>query len=162
MTLLGWVPEENLPESGSNVKSAAESRTEQQNLKRVLDVRLYGWKKVRQLAASPHSVISLIFVSDLTFRNRFVNVCQHIILLVSQTLNNQWRILLCDSLGMPSELHVATDEHSMECVPVAGKRCHNFKQSMPQRMLQNLVYTLVEWFACSRGFVTAVRKWTWR
>lgn len=45
MTLLGCVPEENLAESGSNVKSAAESRTEQQNLKRALDVLLYGWKK---------------------------------------------------------------------------------------------------------------------
>lgn len=45
MTLLGWVPEENLVESGSNVKSAAESRTEQENLKRVLDVRLYRGKR---------------------------------------------------------------------------------------------------------------------
>lgn len=119
MTLLGWVPEENLAESGSNVKSAAESRTEQQNLKRVLDVRLYGWKKVQQLAASPHFAISLIIVSDLTFRNRFVNVRRHIILLVSQTLNNQWRILLCDLLGMPFELHVAKDEHSTDWVPAA-------------------------------------------
>lgn len=49
MTLLGWVPEENLAESGSNVKSAAESRTERENLKRALDARLYAGKKVRQL-----------------------------------------------------------------------------------------------------------------
>lgn len=38
MTLLGCVPEENLAETGSNVKSAVESRTEQENLKRRLDV----------------------------------------------------------------------------------------------------------------------------
>lgn len=130
MTLLGWVPEENLAESGSNVKSAAESRTEEQNLKRVLDVRLYGWKKVRQLAASPRSVISLIIASDLTFRNRFVNVRRHIILLVSQTLNNPWCILQCDSLAMPFELYVASDELSTECLPIARCRSHNFKQAI--------------------------------
>lgn len=38
MTLLGCVPVENLAETGSNVKSAVESRTEQESLKRRLDV----------------------------------------------------------------------------------------------------------------------------
>lgn len=38
MTLLGCVPVENLAETGSNVKSAVESRTEKESLKRRLDV----------------------------------------------------------------------------------------------------------------------------
>lgn len=38
MTLLGCVPVENLAETGSNVKSAVESRTEQERLKKRLDV----------------------------------------------------------------------------------------------------------------------------
>lgn len=38
MTLLGCVPVERLQETGSNVKSAVESRTERENLKRKLDV----------------------------------------------------------------------------------------------------------------------------
>lgn len=97
-----------------------------------------GGKKVRQLAASSHFVISVIIVSDLTFRNRFVNVRRHIILLVRQTLNNQWRILLCDSLGMPFELHVATDKHFTECVPVAGWRSHHFKQAIATPSATNL------------------------
>lgn len=76
---------------------------------------------------SPRFTISLIMESDLTFRKRFVNLCRHIILLVSQILNNERHILLCDSLGMPFELHVATDKHNTECAPVAGWRYHNFK-----------------------------------
>lgn len=38
MTLLGCVPEEILAETGSNVKSAVESGTEQESLKKRLDV----------------------------------------------------------------------------------------------------------------------------
>lgn len=32
---------------------------------------------------------------------------------------------------------------------------------LPHWVPQIFVYTLVEWFACSRGFLRAVRKWTW-
>lgn len=50
MTLLGWVPEENLAESGSNVKSAAESRTEWEKPQKSAWCSLKKKKKkVRQL-----------------------------------------------------------------------------------------------------------------
>lgn len=111
MTLLGWVPEENLAESGSNVKSAAESRTEWEKPQKSAWCSLKKKKRYDGYSVSSHLMARLIMGSDLTFRSRFVNVCQHIILLVSQILNNQWHILLCDSLRMPFELGVVGDKH---------------------------------------------------
>lgn len=91
---------------------------------------------------SPRFMISLIMVNDLTFRNRFVNVRRHIILLVSQTLNNEWHILLCDSLGMPFELHVATDKHNTE-----WWRYHHFKQAIATLSATNLCLRF-SWVIC--------------
>lgn len=53
MTLLGCVPVENLAETGSNVKSAVESRTEQESLKRRLDVLKKKKGMMVTLAAFP-------------------------------------------------------------------------------------------------------------
>lgn len=52
MTLLGCVPEEILAETGSNVKSAVESGTEQESLKKRLDV--LGKKGALVTAFSSH------------------------------------------------------------------------------------------------------------
>lgn len=75
MTLLGCVPVENLAETGSNVKSAVESRTEQESLKRRLDVL----KKKKKRRYDDNSIFfwfddSFIIWTDLPFKNRFVNV----------------------------------------------------------------------------------------
>lgn len=106
-----------------------------------------GEKGMTVTSLSPRFMISLIMVSDLTFRNRFVNVRRHIILLVSQTLNNEWHILLCDSLGMPFELHVATDKHNTECAGVAGWRYHHFKQAIATLSATNLCLHF-SWVIC--------------
>lgn len=97
-----------------------------------------GEKGTTATSLSPRFMISLIMVSDLTFRNRFVNVRWHIILLVSQTLKNEWHILLCDSLGMPFKLHVATDKHNTECAAVDGWEYHNFEQGIATLSATNL------------------------
>lgn len=54
MTLLGCVPVENLAETGSNVKLAAESRTEQEHLKLRFDVLKQGMIATK---FSPHLMI---------------------------------------------------------------------------------------------------------
>lgn len=58
MTLLGCVPVENHAETGSNVKSAVESRTEKESLKRRLDVIKKGMMVTEM---SSHLMISWSF-----------------------------------------------------------------------------------------------------
>lgn len=60
MTLLGCVPVENLAETGSNVKSAVESRTEEESLKRKLDVLTKRYDGTSSFFAFNDSFIILI------------------------------------------------------------------------------------------------------
>lgn len=159
-----WVesPKRTLLKVGRMLNQLLNQEQSRKTSKECLMFAYTGEKGMTVTSLSPRFMISLIMVSDLTFRNRFVNVRRHIILLVSQTLNNELHILLCDSLGMPFELHVATDKHNTECAAVAGWRHHHFKQAISTLSTTNLcLHFIVEWFACSGGFLRAVRKWTW-